>query len=346
MGKSTKSESVPKSMQEKFGRIVAITDEFAQQYLNDEYAQLIRYATAALCRKRPSPLASGRDKTWACGITHAIGMVNFLYDASQELHMSASDLYKAFGVSASSGQAKSKQVRDILGMHQMDPDWCLPSKMDDNLLAWMISVNGFLVDARSLPREMQEEALAKGLIPYIPGEKSDSTEKPTAIQEPESSVSQKKDSSQATEAVYVLDVYIIDGPVTEDFIEANPVVSRTIEIRGSQTLQDLHHILFEAFDREEEHLYEFQIGGRGPNDPKARRYGLKMIGDPAVKDVAKTTLASLGLSVGDMFGYWFDFGDDWWHQISVTEVKDKAFKGNYPKITQRVGTSPPQYAES
>ncbi len=35
-------------------------------------------------------------------------------------------------------------------------------------MAWMIQVNGFLVDARFLKREMHEEAVRKGLIPYIP----------------------------------------------------------------------------------------------------------------------------------------------------------------------------------
>ncbi|MDZ8257440.1 DUF6398 domain-containing protein [Nostoc sp. ChiQUE01b] len=35
------------------------------------------------CRKRPSPLATGQAKSWACGIVHALGMVNFLYDSSQ-----------------------------------------------------------------------------------------------------------------------------------------------------------------------------------------------------------------------------------------------------------------------
>ena len=38
-------------------------------------------------------------------------------------------------------------------------------------MAWMVSVNGFILDARSLPRRLQEEAYRKGLIPYIPGEK-------------------------------------------------------------------------------------------------------------------------------------------------------------------------------
>ena len=35
-------------------------------------------------------------------------------------------------------------------------------------MAWMIQFNGFLVDARILKREFQEEALRMGLIPYIP----------------------------------------------------------------------------------------------------------------------------------------------------------------------------------
>jgi hypothetical protein len=32
----------------------------------------------------------------------------------------------------------------------------------------MITVDGFIIDARYAPREIQEEALRKGLIPYLP----------------------------------------------------------------------------------------------------------------------------------------------------------------------------------
>ncbi|MBT9316121.1 plasmid pRiA4b ORF-3 family protein [Leptothoe spongobia] len=354
MANAKKSENVPTSMQDKFDSIVAITDDFAQQHLNGEYAQFIRYAVAALCRKRPSPLAKGRDKTWACGITHAIGMVNFLFDSSQAPHISAKDLYKAFGVSSSTGQSKSKLVRDTLNMYQMDPNWCLPSKLDNNLMAWMISVNGLLVDARSMPRHIQEEAFAKGLIPYLPEDKGDTrgenttpitsqkAKKPT----PKGSTPKGKASKQSDDTLFILYVAIIDGPVTEEFIEENPEISRTIEIKGSHTLKHLHQILFSAFDREDEHLYEFQLGGRGPNDPSATKYGVKIPGEPdSVNDAAKAKMASLGLSKGDMFGYWFDFGDDWWHQIAVRDIKEKAPKGKYPKVTESVGASPPQYAE-
>jgi len=171
MARSRKSGKVPKEMQPTFDVIVDLTDRFCQEHLNEEYAQLARQVTAALCRKRLSPLTQGQPKTWACGIVYALGFVNFLFDKSQSPHISAAELCEWFGVSKSTGSAKSKEVRDTLNMTQLDPDWCLPSKLDENPLAWMIMVNGLIVDARGLPREVQEIAYEKGLIPYIPGEK-------------------------------------------------------------------------------------------------------------------------------------------------------------------------------
>jgi hypothetical protein len=104
---------------------------------------------------------------------YALGFVNFLFDKSQSPHMSAADLCAAFSVAKGTGAAKSKEVRDALNMMQMDPHWYLPSRMDDNIMAWMIMVNGFIVDARSLPLEIQEIAYQKGLIPYVPGKQKD-----------------------------------------------------------------------------------------------------------------------------------------------------------------------------
>jgi len=171
MAQIKKSENIPKAMHEKYKAIVEITDSFAKENLNEEYAQLIRCAVAALCRKRPSPLETGKASTWACGVVHAIGMVNFLFDKSQTPNISASDLYKKFGVGESTGQGKSKLIRDMLDMNQFDPNWTLPSKLDSNPLVWMLSVNGMVVDIRYMPREAQEIAFEKGLIPYIPDDR-------------------------------------------------------------------------------------------------------------------------------------------------------------------------------
>ena len=150
--------------------------------------------------------------------------------------------------------------------------------------------------------------------------------------------------------LYALEVFLFSGPVTEKFAKKNGVVSRTIQIRGDQTLADLHHAIFDAFGRWEEHMYEFQFG-KGPMDPKARRYVLpnaleiqKDQPNPPRGRVDQTTLDSLGLKVGDRFGYWFDFGDDWWHQINVEAIEDKVPRGKFPKVTKRQGKRPPQYA--
>lgn len=153
------------------------------------------------------------------------------------------------------------------------------------------------------------------------------------------------------EKLYTLEVFIISGPLAESFVKKNKVISRTIQIRGDQTLQTLHQAIFNAFDREDDHVYEFQVGGKGPMDRKARRYTLnisdndrKSEGGPT-GDVHRTTIESLGLKVNDVFGYWFDFGDDWWHQINVVAMEEAVGRGKFPKVIKRVGQSPPQYVD-
>ena len=150
--------------------------------------------------------------------------------------------------------------------------------------------------------------------------------------------------------LFTLDVYLTEGPVTEEFARKNRTICRTIEIRGDQTLEDLHNAIFDAFDREEEHMYEFQIGGEGPMDPDARRYVPEaMMEDPdgggKPAGSVDAAIGSLGLRKGEPFGYWFDFGDDWWHQINVVDIDEKAAPGKHPRVTHRVGESPPQYPD-
>ena len=163
------TESVPQKMRPIYDEIVGLTDAFCAAHLNEEYAQVCRALTAKLSRKRPSPLESGRANTWAAAIVHTIGRVNFLFDKSQTPHMRADDLAKQFGLAQSTVGNKSKQIMDLLKIDIMDPEWTLPSRIDSNPMAWLISINGLIIDARSAPREIQEAAYLKGLIPYIPG---------------------------------------------------------------------------------------------------------------------------------------------------------------------------------
>jgi hypothetical protein len=65
-------------------------------------------------------------------------------------------------------------------------------------------------------------------------------------------------------------------------------INRVIEIRGDQTLEDLHHAIFKAYDRFEEHKYQFQLG-RGPFDPDGPNFGIP--GPPSMKKMATGTHA-------------------------------------------------------
>jgi uncharacterized protein DUF6398 len=152
----------------KIPNTVNILKEFCDEHLNDEYYQLTLKLITKIARKRPSPLLYGKPNTWVAAAVHAIGMVNFLFDKSQTPHMSSQKLASYFGLSQSTISAKSKYIRDILRLTQLDIKWILPSRMDDNPMIWMIMVDNFVVDIRNESYEMQVEAYNAGVIPYIP----------------------------------------------------------------------------------------------------------------------------------------------------------------------------------
>lgn len=144
--------------------------------------------------------------------------------------------------------------------------------------------------------------------------------------------------------LYVLSVFLQSGPISEKF--ANKRISRVVEIRGDQTLDQLHEAIFQAYDRWDQHLYEFQFGKR-PFDPDGPNYGVPD-GPPGKKrpgDARTTKLDDLGLTQDRVFGYWFDFGDDWYHQVQVMRIEQAIPTVTYPRVTKRVGKSPPQYLE-
>ena len=81
------------------------------------------------------------------------------------------DIDAGFGISESSGAAKLAAIRKMFKIQQLDPNWTVQSRLDNNPLVWMLEVNGFMMDIRHAPRELQEIAFSKGLIPYIPADR-------------------------------------------------------------------------------------------------------------------------------------------------------------------------------
>ena len=171
MAKFDRPTSVPKSMRTTYDAIVGLTDAFCREHLDTAYAELARDMAAALCRKRPSPLASGQPRTWACAILYELGRVNFLSDPSTQPHMTLAELCAAFGVGQSTASAKARVIAKALGVNRLNPSWMLPSLVERNPLVWMADVNGVPVDLRTMPREVQAIAFEKRMIPYIPADR-------------------------------------------------------------------------------------------------------------------------------------------------------------------------------
>jgi len=174
--KAPKARPIPKppskeDKDEAVQVVIGLIDQFCKEHLNEEYAVLCRKLAEKLGRKRPSPLLYGSPNAWASGIVRAIGGVNFLHDKSQTPYMRSTDIDHYLGTSPSSGAAKLAAIRKMFKMYQLDPNWTLPSRLEDNPMVWMLQVNGFMVDIRQAPREVQEIAFNKGLIPYIPADR-------------------------------------------------------------------------------------------------------------------------------------------------------------------------------
>lgn len=145
--------------------------------------------------------------------------------------------------------------------------------------------------------------------------------------------------------VYVLEVMLMEGMVEDDFCDENPVISRTIEIPGHQTLQQLHRAIFKAFDREEEQLYEFQLSDTAIF-PEMRYVPSEIQELEEDCGIAEdTTIQELKLQKGDVMLYLFDYDDIWAHEITVQEIQELDDTIRYPRITKKIGQSPPQYAE-
>ena len=151
--------------------VAEIIESFCDEKLNSEYKELCLKALTKLCRKRPSPIATGQARTWACGIVYAIGSNNFIFDKSQPINMTAGDISDWFGLAKSTAGGKSKEVSDLLKLSYFNSEFVLNEMLEKNPMIWMLSVNGLFMDIRKMPREAQVVAYNKGLIPYIPADR-------------------------------------------------------------------------------------------------------------------------------------------------------------------------------
>jgi hypothetical protein len=113
---------IPNAMRATADEVIAITDAFCEQRLDQEYAELRRRLAARLARKRPSPLTRGRPEIWAAGVIYAIGSLNFLFDRAQHPHMNGDELADSLDVATSTMANKAALIRRILDLRRFEPE--------------------------------------------------------------------------------------------------------------------------------------------------------------------------------------------------------------------------------
>ena len=147
--------------------MLAITDEVCTKHLDDEYAHACRRLVGRLARKRPSPLTRGDTRIWAAGAIYAVGQVNFLFDRSQQPHMTADELAACLGVVKTTMANKAALINKTLNLGVFEPDLTRTVILQQHPLAWLVEVDGLIIDARMLAPELQDEARRRGLIPDL-----------------------------------------------------------------------------------------------------------------------------------------------------------------------------------
>ena len=92
-----------------------------------------------------------------------------------------------------------------------------------------------------------------------------------------------------------------------------PPIWRRVEVAKDLTFWEFHRVIQVAMGWEDDHLHEFRAANRVVGMP-----GLEdeLFGrEPALPEDT-TTLGEL-LIRQRKFRYWYDFGDDWWHTITI-----------------------------
>ena len=127
--------------------------------------------------------------------------------------------------------------------------------------------------------------------------------------------------------------------VKVELLDASPPIWRRLDLRSDLMLPRLHLILQEAMGWTNSHLHEF-VHSNSRQDLDAEHFAsmdFPDAGEMGELDEADVRLDELAHSVGDTFLYLYDFGDSWWHRVTVEKVLEPDDDGEVPDATVVAG---------
>lgn len=94
----------------------------------------------------------------------------------------------------------------------------------------------------------------------------------------------------------------------------DPPIWRRVLVTDDLTFAQLHKVIQAAMGWEDYHMHEFEVGEIRVGDATPDPFGLGSVPRPLSEK--KTRLSDV-LGNRRKFRYWYDFGDDWWHEIAI-----------------------------
>lgn len=125
-----------------------------------------------------------------------------------------------------------------------------------------------------------------------------------------------------------------------ELIGVEPTPWREVDVPMSSTLLMTHKIIQAAMGWQDCHMFEFRVGEKsyGVPDPdydhsgnpnrlfNAKGLTLRMLSDRSISE----------------FFYTYDFGDNWRHQLHITNPREGDPAVDYPRLVQGAGACPPE----
>ncbi|MEW6440832.1 MAG: hypothetical protein AB1640_07825 [bacterium] len=150
--------------------------------------------------------------------------------------------------------------------------------------------------------------------------------------------------------IYTLRVYLIRGPYGEEAVGKE--IYRTLQVRGDQSLEDLHYAIFCSFGRDQDESYEYCFG-KDPYDRSGPRYVCWESKPPPgtsmrqkIRAARLCSIDSLTLQENQFFSYWFGVEEEWMHLVHVLSIDTAGRETEYPLLIEEVGRAPEASADS
>ncbi len=316
-GSSGSQAKKKRDIHEKKERILELVFSFCDRYLDSEYRELCGRLVEKMSRKKEVPFLSGKPEVWAAGVIHALGSINLLFTPWFEPHVAAYEIAAFFGISHSSMNTRSRQIREMFGENRLEREF------STSTMATMSRLASNILNPTTPPE----------VIPHI---LSLMESRRRGWQDALAKAGWQREYSN----VYQFLVYLVDS---------EPLIWRRIQVPGDYSFWDLHVAVQDAMGWLDCHLHMFSMPRPGGN-------GVAHIGIPDEDELSLdpneepyTELAGWEEKIADWFtpdnalaSYEYDFGDGWIHGIELEGILPRDPDVFYPRCLDGSGACPPE----